>query len=236
MRESCGLTDTGCVRSNNEDAFLADDALGVYLVADGMGGARAGETAAHLAVTAAHDHVAASSEPRTHAVLEHAFEAANRDVLNAAAANPAFEGMGTTLVGLLEAGDEAFVSSVGDSRGWLFEQGRLLPVTEDHSWVQEVGRRLGLDEHALRTHPMRHVLTMAVGIGEDLRVNSYRLAPPAGSLFLLTTDGLHGVVPAGELEKILAQPISLAARAHSLIEAAREAGGPDNITVLLVRW
>jgi serine/threonine protein phosphatase PrpC len=224
------------VRRNNEDCFLADAESGVYLVADGMGGARAGETASHIAVTVARERLAAELPPRTHAAVEESFGAANREVLMAAQANPEFSGMGTTLVGLIESGDEALVSSVGDSRAWLFENDVLRPITEDQSWVQEVGRRLGLDEQTLKTHPMRHVLTMAVGIGEELRINSYRLTPPAGALFLLSSDGLHGVVPPEEIEKILFHEISLEAKGHSLIKAARDAGGPDNITILLVLW
>lgn len=235
MNAFIGLSDVGCVRKNNEDSFLLAPDLGLYIVADGMGGAEAGEVASRMAVERVRDFVA-SSPQRNQAALVAAFDYANASILDASSENPARKGMGTTLVAVLDLGEEAIVASVGDSRVWLLEHGRLGMVTSDQTWVNEVGKPLGIADERLRTHPMRHVLTMAVGVGSTLRVQAHNVKPSPGSLMLLSSDGLHGPVPTNEIEKILREPISLEARCHSLIEAAKAAGGPDNITVVLLEF
>jgi protein phosphatase len=159
--------------------------------------------------------------------------------LDAAAHDPALEGMGTTLVAALEVGDELLIASVGDSRAYLLDRGGFRAITEDQSWVNEVGRPLGLNEETLRTHPMRHVLTMAIGAGVALEINYYhdiRLQP--GDMLLMCSDGLHGVVEEQRIVAILrdgAPDQSLEEKCRKLIEAARGAGGPDNITAVLLR-
>jgi len=125
---------------------------------------------------------------------------------------------------------------VGDSRAWLLEQEDLRAITEDQTWIQEVGRTLGLDDHGLKTHPMRHVLTMAVGVGPELRVRYYAVALKPGAILMLTSDGLHGVVAEEDMKEILNAPeTTLEEKCRGLIAAAHGAGGPDNITVLLIR-
>jgi protein phosphatase len=145
--------------------------------------------------------------------------------------------MGTTLVAALETQEnDIAIASVGDSRAWLLEEKKLRAITEDHTWIQEVGRTLGLDESSLKTHPMRHVLTMAVGVGAALRIRYYAVGLEPDSIMMLSSDGLHGVVPEQELERILSQsPDALQHKCLELIAAANAAGGPDNITVLLIR-
>jgi PPM family protein phosphatase len=231
-----GVTDAGCIRSNNEDNHLVNEVLGLYLVADGMGGAEAGEVASHLAVEAVAEFVA-GWPVRDAAALEEAFQAANRRVFETSVAEPRYRGMGTTLTGMLENEDHLILASVGDSRAWLHAQGRLSLLTSDQTWVNEIGRALDLNESDLVTHPMRHVLTMAIGVGQRARVATGLVQKPdAGSVLLLSSDGLHGVVSAGEIERILSAPITLEERGHSLIEAARQAGGPDNITAVLIGY
>ena len=234
MVEAYGLTDTGCVRSNNEDCFLLAPELGLYLVADGMGGAKAGEDASKLAVETVADVVSQAGQ-RDSDVLSAAFQEANRRVIEAASHDESLEGMGTTLVAVLDCDRELLFASVGDSRAYLYDEDRLQAITEDQTWVQEVGRRLGIDEEVLRTHPMRHVLTMAIGAGSPLRLHQYSLVPRPGAQVLLSSDGLHGVLPAGAIAEILKRDDSLDAKCRSLIQRARDAGGPDNITVLLLR-
>jgi protein phosphatase len=124
---------------------------------------------------------------------------------------------------------------VGDSRCYKFSGGTLQPITEDQTWVNEVGRRLGLEEESLKTHPMRHVLTMAIGVSENLRVNTYLVDLPVGTQALLCSDGLHGVVPDSDLQSVFEQPGTLEERCRKLIALARERGGPDNITVVLLK-
>src|SRR5258707_6322028 len=174
MTEACGLTDTGCIRANNEDTYRIAPDLGLYLLADGMGGAKAGERASELAVDTVAD-VLRESGQRDSQVLLRAMEAANRKVMEFARNDSKLEGMGTTLVAVLDIGDELLIASVGDSRAYLLENGAFRAVTEDQSWVNEVGRPLGLDEAALRSHPMRNVLTMAIGPSANLVLNCYTI-------------------------------------------------------------
>lgn len=234
MLDAFGVSDLGCVRKNNEDYCLLADELGLFIVADGMGGARAGEHASKLAAETVADYIykAGRRDPET---LVKAFEEANRAVKDAAAADAGMEGMGTTLVAVLEAGDDLLIASVGDSRAYLFHEGELLPVTEDQTWVNEVGRRLGIDEESLKTHPLRHVLTMAIGVSSPLRIHSYKLRLGDDSTLLLCSDGLHGVVDQETLRSVLKTSQSFDAKCHLLIDAARKAGGPDNVTVVLLR-
>jgi|SRR5689334_4171241 len=235
MLEAFGASDPGCVRSNNEDYFLVVPAIGLYLVADGMGGAQAGEHASRLAAETIEQAVQQNGKAMDADGLVVAFGRANQRVMDAAAGNPEMEGMGTTLVAAVENDGDLVIASVGDSRVYTFENGTLQAVTEDQTWVNEVGRRLGIDEENLKNHPMRHVLTMAIGVSENLRVHTHRIKPSPGMLILLCSDGLHGVLSDEELKKALASPASLEAKSKDLIAQARKHGGPDNITAVLLR-
>jgi PPM family protein phosphatase len=236
--EAYALTDRGCVRANNEDYCLVQPELGLYVLADGMGGAKAGERASRLAVDTVAETVTAASR-RDAQVLLSAVEEANKRVMAAANSDPSMEGMGTTLVAAMETDEGVSIASVGDSRAYILEEGGLRAITRDQTWVNEVGRPLGLDEEALRHHPMRHVLTMAIGAGTPLAINYYVVHPSPASLLLMCSDGLHGVVEPERIEQILRDRNngndSLENKCRSLIEAAREAGGPDNITAVLLR-
>jgi len=234
MLEAYGLSDSGCVRTNNEDYFFIDPSLGIYLLADGMGGAQAGETASRLAIETAAGYLG-SIEARTPNAVVRAFEEANKAVLAKAATDAELNGMGTTMVGVVECGDELAICSVGDSRVYLFENGILNPITEDQTWANEVGRRLGIDDDRLKTHPMRHVLTMAIGVEAALRIHSYFVRPARGAIFLLCSDGLHGVVSAENITDGLKKTATLESACHYLVEAAKNSGGPDNVTVVLLR-
>lgn len=240
MIEAFGASNVGCVRTNNEDYFLVAPSNGLYLVADGMGGAQAGEHASKLAVETVYDLVQNLDRSRrdketiTDALVD-AFEEANRRVMDAAASDPNLEGMGTTLIAVMETTDGLTVASVGDSRVYQLEDHALTLVTEDQTWVNEVGRRLGIEEENLKVHPMRHVLTMAIGVSEQLRVHTYQLHPSTGSQILLCSDGLHGVAPEQDLADILSTSDSLESKCNQLIASAREHGGPDNITAVILR-
>ncbi|HLH39009.1 MAG TPA: PP2C family serine/threonine-protein phosphatase [Bryobacteraceae bacterium] len=235
MIQAFGASDPGCVRNNNEDYFLIAPALGLYLVADGMGGANAGEHASKLASETVREVVESADGHRDAATLVRAFEEANRRVMTQASRDPTMEGMGTTLVAALDLGQELVIASVGDSRVYIYENGRLRTITEDQTWVNEVGRRLGIDEESLKSHPMRHVLTMAIGVSEDLRIHTYPLKPAPGTEVLMCSDGLHGVVSEQQLAATLASSGTLEAKCQAMIQAARELGGPDNITAVLLR-
>ncbi len=234
MLESFGVSDPGSVRANNEDYYLILQDRGLYLVADGMGGAQAGEHASRLAAETVAQYFSSSDHHDSTALAE-SFEEANRTVMGAASKDPALDGMGTTLVAALEAGHEILIASVGDSRAYLFENGRLTAITEDQTWVNEVGRRLGIDETSLKHHPMKHVLTMAIGVGPQLRVHSYNQPQRPGTQILLCSDGLHGVVDAETISAALAQDVSLEQKCLGLISAAKANGAPDNVTAVLIR-
>jgi serine/threonine protein phosphatase PrpC len=237
MLEASSLSDKGCVRSNNEDYCLVEPDLGLYVLADGMGGAKAGERASRMAVDTVAEMIR-MAQHRDSQVLLKAVEEANRRVLNAARNDPSLEGMGTTLVAALELEDALSIASVGDSRAYLLDESGLRVLTDDQTWVNEVGRPLGLDEESLRNHPMRHVLTMAIGASAPLTVNYYSVPLHAGNLILICSDGLHGVLDPADLERILRSGrngVSLDESCRKLVDAAKEAGGPDNVTVVLMR-
>jgi protein phosphatase len=240
MIEAYGASNVGCVRTNNEDYFLVAPTIGLYVVADGMGGAQAGEHASKLAVETVYDLVGKLDPTRRDSdtlcdALVDAFEEANRRVMDAASADPNLEGMGTTLIAAMETDTGLIVASVGDSRAYESENGALKLITEDQTWVNEVGRRLGIEEESLKTHPMRHVLTMAIGVSEQLRVHTYELHPPPGAQILLCSDGLHGVAPEEEVANILDSKDSLQSKCEQLIASARAHGGPDNVTGVLLQ-
>ena len=237
MLEAFALSDKGCVRANNEDYCLIEPEIGLYVLADGMGGAKAGECASKMAVEAVAESVLVASR-RDSQVLLSAVEEANRRVLEAAHSDSTLEGMGTTLVAALEIDNDLSIASVGDSRAYLLDDDGFRVITDDQTWVNEVGRPLGLDEESLRNHPMRHVLTMAIGASAPLTVNYYSVALKHGALLLMCSDGLHGVVEQPQLEQILRagqNGDSLEDSCRRLIHAAKQAGGPDNITTVLVR-
>jgi protein phosphatase len=236
MLEAVAMSDKGCVRTNNEDYCLIEPDRGLYVLADGMGGAKAGEKASRLAVDTVADMVHSARRLDSQVLLT-AVEEANRRVLAAAHSDPGLEGMGTTLVAALDLAEGFSIASVGDSRAYVLDDGGFRVITDDQTWVNEVGRPLGLDEESLRNHPMRHVLTMAIGASAPLTVNYYSVPLQAGALVLLCSDGLHGVLEPPHLEQIMrrGRTGSLEESGNELIAAAKEAGGPDNVTVILVR-
>jgi protein phosphatase len=234
MLESYGISDPGSVRANNEDFYLLLRDRGLYIVADGMGGAQAGEHASRLAAESTAEFMLAHPEQDAE-TLVHAFEEANRRVMTAASNDLNLEGMGTTLVAALDTGEELLIASVGDSRAYIHENGQLLAITEDQTWVHEVGRRLGIDEVSLKNHPMKHVLTMAIGVSPQLRIHSYALTPQAGTQILLCSDGLHGVVEPELIAEVLGETATLESKCSKLVAAAKEAGAPDNVTAVLLR-
>jgi protein phosphatase len=142
--------------------------------------------------------------------------------------------MGTTLTAAWRVGDELLLANVGDSRAYVYQDQQPHIITEDQTWVNEVGRKLGINEDQLKVHPMRHVLTMAIGVSDTLRIHSYAVPIQPGAQFLLCSDGLHGVVESRIIAEILSRNETLESKCHALVDAAKRAGGPDNITVVLL--
>jgi protein phosphatase len=233
MLEAFGLSDPGNVRQNNEDYYLLEQQLELYLVADGMGGAQAGEQASRLAGDTVANYVLKAGTT-TGEVLLNAIAEANRKVMYAAERDPMCHGMGTTLTAAWRVGGELLLANVGDSRAYVYQDQELHIITEDQTWVNEVGRKLGINEDQLKVHPMRHVLTMAIGVSDTLRIHSYAVPLRRGAQFLLCSDGLHGVVDSGTIAEILSRNETLESKCHALVDAAKRAGGPDNITAVVL--
>src|SRR5690242_8480718 len=237
--EAFALSDPGCVRSNNEDYFISDSESGIFILADGMGGANAGEYAARLSAETLYEFLLEPANRDAPEALERGFLQVNSTVREAAGSNPDLDGMGTTLLVarvMRNIGEGCVqISSVGDSRAYLCSNGDLSLLTEDQTWVAEVGARLGLSDDALKKHPMRHVLTMAVGSSEDLRVFSRNVEMKSSDQILLCSDGLHGVLTEKTLGETLHSEKTLPEKCHYLVEAAKSAGGPDNVTVVLIQ-
>lgn len=249
MVRAAGFSDVGRVRTTNEDTFLVDPALRLFAVADGMGGHGAGEVASGLAIEALNGFVSRTSTETEFSWpygldttlsfdgnrLKTAIHLANRRVFRAAESNDDYSGMGTTLVGILVNGVQAVVGHVGDSRMYLSRGGKIDQKTEDDSWVATILAKdpaaKGLD---LSKHPMRNVLTSAIGARDQVEVHVTELSVAAGDRLLLCSDGLHGVLTAADLQSVLAAHTQPDAAARALVEAALNAGSRDNVTAVVV--
>jgi protein phosphatase len=228
--QSFGSTDTGRKRRRNEDAFVCEPPL--FAVADGMGGAQAGEVASGLAAAALRESGANGGGERRVAEL---IQEANRRVHDRATTDAAASGMGTTITAaLVEPGGEVAFGHVGDSRAYLLRDGRLDQLTDDHSLVAELVRRGELSPAEAEVHPQRSVITRALGTDPDVDVDTFSVAARPGDVFLICSDGLSSYVDGGELEQIVGSHRGdLEAGARALIQAANRGGGEDNITAVL---
>ncbi len=245
-----GKTDVGMKRNHNEDAFLTDPGLNFAVVADGMGGHAAGEVASELAVDRISSflgQVKGNEDITWPYKYDIAFslnanklmvgiKLANDAILSKVAGDSKLNGMGTTIVAALFEGDNATIAHVGDSRAYLYRKNRLSLLTNDHSWVSEQVRRGLITEEQARVHPMKNVVTQALGGAERLSVEIDELPLKPGDLLLLCSDGLNSMVPGNVMEEVFAEyhqnPEELIDR---LIHEANERGGDDNITVVVVR-
>jgi len=238
-------TDLGLKRSQNEDShgfWIPEDEArrarrGVLLVvADGMGGSRAGEVASRLAVETVLGVYRSAEDEDVPVVLRRAVEEANRVVHGESVARPDLHGMGTTCTAVVVRGHEAWLAHVGDSRAYLLRQGAIEQLTRDHSLVAQLVRENQLTREEARTDPRRNVVTRSVGVAPEVEVDveAFPQALRPGDTLLLCSDGLHGLVNDEELAETGSGP-DLERSCRELIALARERGGPDNITVLLAR-
>ena len=229
LGQTATLTDTGRRRRHNEDAFVAEPPL--FAVADGMGGAQAGELASSLAAAALKD----SQEPGGGGEerVDELIQQANRRVYERQSQDAAASGMGTTMtVALVEDGRVAF-GHVGDSRAYLIRGGALEQLTEDHSLVAELVRSGRLSPEEAEGHPQRSVITRALGTDPDVDVDTFSVETRPGDLFLICSDGLTSMVDdEAILEEIARNRHDLKSAAKALVRAANKGGGEDNITVV----
>jgi serine/threonine protein phosphatase PrpC len=233
-----GQTDTGRVRARNEDALLQRPERGLFAVADGMGGHAAGDIASRIAVDILDEHTV-ELEGDVAEALRRAVRAGHDAIIRAAHADTALQGMGTTLTALHvdPVTSRCVIAHVGDSRAYRWAEGTLEQLTRDQTWVQEQVESGSLDAEQARHHPFSAMLTCALGI-EDTELDIQVVEPDAapGSTFLLCSDGLVARLDDQELRSVLLDHNGdLEAAARALVDAANEAGGPDNITVALVR-
>ncbi len=231
IAEQAGRTDVGRQRSANEDTLVLSPPF--FGVADGMGGARAGEVASALAA-GVFDEVGPTDEP-PEAELTGILKEANRRIYELAASDEAHRGMGTTLTAAKVVGDEVSLGHVGDSRAYLLRDGRLEQLTRDHSLVAELERTGQITAEAAENHPQRSIITRALGPESSVEVDTYTITGRDGDIFLICSDGLTGMVGDEELGALLRAPTSLEETAEELVRAANQSGGRDNITVVLFR-
>lgn len=244
-----GLTHVGRQRQHNEDTFLVSEDAGLYLVADGMGGHAAGEIASRIAAESVSEFIEhtenedgtwpyAYDESTTRATnrLTAALKVANTRVLEAMRKDSRLRGMGTTVVACLVDGDCASVAHVGDSRAYLVRDGELSRITDDHSWVFEQVQAGMISADEAERHPLRNVITRALGGALTVVPDASEIQLRAGDVFLLCSDGLTGMVPEDDIRQIVIEHhADLEKACDVLIERANERGGYDNITTVLVR-
>jgi protein phosphatase len=246
---SCGMTDVGVKRTNNEDNYLINEELNLYVVCDGMGGHVGGEFASAIAVNTVEE-VLTSIELRseelgvdkeddgpvevTREKLRYAIRLAGKRIFQKAQEEPEYKGMGTTCLALLVDDGNAYVAHVGDSRGYVVREGRIEQLTEDHSLVnQHIKAGLITPEQA-KTHKLKNIITRSLGYMEDVEIDIQVRAVRRGDRFVLCSDGLSNLVEASEIgEAVLDFGPQEASR--RLIESACERGGDDNITVVVAR-
>jgi protein phosphatase len=221
-------------RTSNEDALLVATGLGLFIVADGMGGHRAGEVASALAVKAVEESIAAGAEPAGDA-LEHAVRLANDRVYAASESQPDYAGMGTTIVAALVSRGEVIYASVGDSRLYRWRAGALTQLTRDDSWVERMLQQDGLSPAEVQQHPMRHVLTEVVGVRTGLDPQAASFPWVEGDVLLLCSDGLHGAVMPERLQEWLGSGVEVAKITSGLVNEALARGASDNVTAVVVR-
>jgi len=245
---SCGITDVGVKRTNNEDNYLINDELNLFVVCDGMGGHVGGEYASAIAVNTVEE-VLTSMEFRpadlgvepddgpvelTREKLRYAIRLAGKRIFEKAKEEPELKGMGTTCLALLIDSGNAFIAHVGDSRGYVVRDGRIEQLTEDHSLVNEKIKAGLITPEQAKTHKLKNIITRSLGYMEDVEIDIQVRALRRGDNFVLCSDGLSNLVETGEIgETVLDFGCQEAAR--RLIETACERGGDDNVTVVITR-
>ena len=229
-------TDTGRKRAANEDFYALEEKLGLFIVADGLGGHAGGRRAAELGVGSVVETVSSDPEGRAPEILRLAFARASAAIQRLAQAETQLRGMGTTLAVLWLRGEVAVLAHAGDSRLYLLRAGRLHALSLDHSLVGERVARGELSAEQARTHPSRHVITRAVGVLAAVEPDVATLRARVGDLFLICSDGISSQIGDADMARCLAkQPCAgLEAAAAELVAIANARGGEDNATVVLV--
>lgn len=238
MLKTFSITDIGRKRKVNQDyVYTSEEPVGglpnLFIVADGMGGHKAGDFASKLTVETMIREITASSEKSPVRIFGEAISAANELIRRKAAEAPGMEGMGTTVVAAVCIGDCLQVANVGDSR--LYVVGReIRQITRDHSLVEEMVRAGTISKAEARVHPDRNIITRAVGASETVEADYFTVELKEGDVVLMCTDGLTNMLEDEEIRMILEGARDIVEKAQALVEAANENGGKDNISVVLI--
>lgn len=239
MLKTFSKTDIGRRRKLNQDAvYTSEQPVGslpnLFLVADGMGGHNAGDYASKMTVETIVDHVRAARETEPEAVLGNAIAAANSFLREQAGQRPELEGMGTTVVAACCDGKLLHVANVGDSRLYIIGGGKIRQITRDHSWVEEMVRRGGLDREEAKNHPDKNIITRAVGAENTVKIDFFTVALEEEDLILMCSDGLTNMLEDEEIRGLVDSSRDIVEMSERLVWAANEKGGQDNISVILI--
>lgn len=239
MQTSVAMTDIGRRRKVNQDyVYASDQPVGnlpnLYIVADGMGGHKAGDLASSYAVQKIVEAVQRSTDTRPALILQKAIRYANYRLYEKAGESEEYHGMGTTLVALTIYKDEALAANIGDSRLYEISPEGICQISEDHSLVAELVRKGELSPQEARKHPDKNIITRALGIQEETEMDLFPFHVERGNRYLLCSDGLSNMVEDTELCRVIRKPKSLQEIAGELILEANQNGGTDNIAVVLV--
>lgn len=236
--KSCSMTEIGMCRKMNQDYFYASEMPvgnlpNLFLVADGMGGHNAGEYASMHSI----DTIVKTAEMSIYSgpeeILENAIRKANQNLIAKAVEDTSMWGMGTTVVAAVISGSRLYTANVGDSRLYLVRD-RMIQITRDHSFVEEMVRRGEIDREAARNHPDKNIITRAVGAVEEIEIDFFQTELEPKDQILLCSDGLTNMIEDEEINRIIREQESLSGAAEELIRTANQNGGRDNITVIII--
>lgn len=240
MMNAYAITDVGKQRQVNQDyVFCTKRAVGrlknLFIVADGMGGHKAGDLASKFSVQTFVELVKDSSSDNPISAISDAIKCTNDKLIELAGTSADYEGMGTTFVVATIDGKSVYIANIGDSRLYVFSNGELRQVTRDHSLVEEMVDRGLVDRDEARTHARKNYITRAMGGGEEVMADFFEIEIADGDILLMCTDGLSNMIPDDDMAAVLASEDNIEAAARQLVEMANNNGGKDNISVLLIK-
>lgn len=251
---SCGITDIGKKRQRNEDSYLVNDKIGLYIVADGMGGHAGGEFASKIAVSTVEEIIRGEDRVKSNVPtqsyldandmsavegieqerLKDAINRAGNMIVRRAFEDPELKGMGTTSTVMFISGDRAYVAHVGDSRAYCVRDGEIIQITEDHSLVHEQLKSGLITEEEAKTHQLKNIITRSVGVQEEVEVDTVVWKIQPGDSYLLCSDGLSNMMQDDEMQEIISK-YDVEQGARELVDLANQRGGEDNITLILLK-
>lgn len=236
--KSFAKTDVGIKRTTNQDYVYSNEGKvgsfhNLFIVADGMGGHKAGDHASRLCVETLVDNLRNSEYITPVSMFEDAIEVANKAVYDEARTNIEYDGMGTTLVACTEQEDKLYIANIGDSRLYMVRDG-IVQITTDHSLVEEMVKQGNITHSEARVHPQKNIITRALGINEEVQADFYEVDIRRNDVILMCSDGLSNMVEDDTIEYIIKHRESIEQAGEALVKAANDNGGSDNITVILV--